>query len=120
MGPVIECGPPPGFARRSATISSIVIPGRTLSFECIIVSIETVMHSHDKVRPGITIDEIVALRRANPGGGPHSVTGPIYVNGADTGDVMEIRTVPILPKPFGINFNLPGKDFPPIGALAPQ
>ena len=34
------------------------------------------MHSHDKVRPGITMDEIVALRRANPGGGPHSMTGP--------------------------------------------
>ncbi len=30
------------------------------------VSIETMMHSHDKVRPGITMDEIVALRRANP------------------------------------------------------
>jgi hypothetical protein len=40
------------------------------------VSIETMMHSHDKVRPGITMDEIVALRRANPGGGPHSMTGP--------------------------------------------
>jgi acetamidase/formamidase len=84
------------------------------------VSIETMMHSHDKVRPGITIDEIVALRRANPGGGPHSVTGPIYVNGAEPGDVMEIRIVKIVPKPFGINFNLPGKDFPTIGALAPE
>src|SRR5205807_1920155 len=31
------------------------------------VSIETMMHSHDKVRPGITIDEIVALRRPIPG-----------------------------------------------------
>jgi acetamidase/formamidase len=84
------------------------------------VSIETMMHSHDKVRPGITMDEIVALRRANPGGGPHSMTGPIYVNGAEPGDVMEIRIVRIVPKPFGINFNLPGKDFPTIGALAPE
>jgi acetamidase/formamidase len=84
------------------------------------VSVETMMHSHDKVRPGITMDEIVALRRANPGGGPHSMTGPIYVNGAEPGDVMEIRIVKIVPKPFGINFNLPGKDFPTIGALAPE
>ena len=84
------------------------------------VSVETMMHSHDKVRPGITMDEIVALRRANPGGGPHSMTGPIYVNGAEPGDVMEIRIVRIVPKPFGINFNLPGKDFPTIGALAPE
>ncbi len=84
------------------------------------VSIETMMHSHDKVRPGITMDEIVALRRANPGGGPHSMTGPIYVNGAEPGGVMEVRIVKIVPKPFGINFNLPGKDFPTIGALAPE
>jgi len=84
------------------------------------VSVETMMHSHGKMRPGITIDEIVALRRANPGGGPHSVTGPIYVNGAEPSDVMEIRIVKIVPKPFGINFNLPGKDFPTIGALAPE
>src|SRR5438034_1408780 len=41
MGPVIECGPPPGLALRRATISSIVIPGFTLSCECIIVSTET-------------------------------------------------------------------------------
>ena len=51
------------------------------------VSIETMMHSHDKVRPGATMDDIVALRKANPGGGPHSVTGPIFVNGAEPGDV---------------------------------
>src|SRR5262245_16213173 len=85
-----------------------------------IVSIETMMHSHNKIQPGTTMDEIVALRKANPGGGPHSVTGPIYVNGAEPGDVMEIRILRIVPKPFGFNFNLPGKEFPTIGALATE
>jgi acetamidase/formamidase len=85
-----------------------------------VVSVETMMHSHDKVRPGITMDEIVALRKANPGGGPHSVTGPIFVNRAEPGDVMEIRILKIVPKNFGINFNLPGKEFPTIGALASE
>jgi acetamidase/formamidase len=85
-----------------------------------IVSIETMMHSHNKIQPGTTMEEIVALRKANPGGGPHSVTGPIYVNGAEPGDVMEIRILRIVPKPFGVNFNLPGKEFPTIGALAPE
>ena len=84
------------------------------------VSIETMMHAHDKVRPGITMDQIVELRKANPGGGPHSMTGPIFVNGAEPGDVMEIRILKIVPKPFGINFNLPGKEFPTIGALASE
>jgi hypothetical protein len=42
IGPVIECGPPPGFAFLSSTACSIVRPGCTLSCECIMVSIETV------------------------------------------------------------------------------
>ncbi|MGH7262317.1 MAG: acetamidase/formamidase family protein, partial [Candidatus Rokuibacteriota bacterium] len=40
------------------------------------VAVETLMHSHNKIQPGTTIEEIVALRKANPGGGPHTVTGP--------------------------------------------
>src|SRR5262249_48329575 len=82
--------------------------------------VENKEHSHDQVKPGITMDEIVALRKANPGGGPHSMTGPIYVNGAEPGDVMEIRILKIVPKNFAINFNLPGTEFPTIGALAPE
>jgi acetamidase/formamidase len=34
--------------------------------------------------------------------------------------VMEIRILRITPKPFGFNFNLPGKEFPTIGALAAE
>jgi acetamidase/formamidase len=84
------------------------------------VSVETMMHAHDKVQPGMTMEQIVDLRKANPGGGPHSVTGPIYVNGAEPGDVLEIRILRIEPKAWGVNFNLPGKEFPTIGALAPE
>jgi acetamidase/formamidase len=85
-----------------------------------IVAVETMMHAHDKIQPGVEMEEIVALRKANPGGGPHSLTGPIYVNGAEPGDVMEIRIQKITPKPVGFNFNLPGKEFPTIGALADE
>jgi len=34
--------------------------------------------------------------------------------------VMEIRIQKITPKPVGFNFNLPGKEFPTIGALADE
>lgn len=85
-----------------------------------IVSIETLMHAKDKIQKGTSMEEIVALRKANPGGGPHSLTGPIYVEGAEPGDVLEIRILKIVPKKVGTNFNLPGKDFPTIGALASQ
>src|SRR5256712_4572352 len=84
------------------------------------VAIETMMHSHNAVQPGTTMDDIVKLRLANPGGGPHSVTGPIYVNGAEPGDTLEIRIKKIVPKAFGTNFHLPGKQFPTVGLLAPE
>ncbi|MGO8970648.1 MAG: acetamidase/formamidase family protein [Myxococcaceae bacterium] len=85
-----------------------------------IVSIETLMHARDQIQKGTSMEQIVALRKANPGGGPHSLTGPIYVEGAEPGDVLEIRILKIVPKKVGTNFNLPGKDFPTIGALAPE
>ena len=84
------------------------------------VSIETLRHSMDEIKPGISIEEIVKLRLANPGGGPHSVTGPIYVNGADPGDTLEIRIERIVMKESGFNFNLPGKQFPTVGLLASE
>src|SRR5229473_260790 len=82
------------------------------------VSIETLMHAKDQIQKGTSMEKIVELRKANPGGGPHSLTGPVYVNGAEPGDVLEIRILKIVPKRTGVNFNLPGKEFPTIGALA--
>jgi len=84
------------------------------------VSIETLMHSLDQIQPGTPMEEIVRLRLANPGGGPHSVTGPIYVSEAEPGDTMEIRIKKIVPKGDGFNFHLPGTKFPTVGLLAPE
>ena len=84
------------------------------------VAVETMMHAHNAIQPGSTMDDIIKLRLANPGGGPHSVTGPIYVNGAEPGDTMEIRIKKIVPKAFGTNFHLPGSQFPTVGQLAPE
>src|SRR6202171_696502 len=82
------------------------------------VSMETLTHAKDQIHPGTTMEKIVELRKANPGGGPHSLTGPVFVKGAEPGDVLEIRILKIVPKKTGFNFNLPGKEFPTIGALA--
>ena len=86
------------------------------------VSIETWYHALDQIKPdaggkGPDMDELIRLRKANPGGGPHSVTGPIFVQDAAPGDTLEIRILKIVPKDSGQNFNLPGKDFPTIGLL---
>jgi acetamidase/formamidase len=84
------------------------------------VSIETLMHARDQIQPGVPMEKIIELRKANPGGGPHSLTGPVFVKGAMPGDVLEIRILKIVPKKVGTNFNLPGKEFPSIGALPSQ
>ena len=81
------------------------------------VSIETISHSLGQIKPGADMDEIVKLRKENDGGGPHSITGPIYVTEAEPGDTLEVRILKIVPKEDAFNFNLPGKDFPTVGLL---
>ena len=72
------------------------------------VVMETMMHSHNQVVPGRTIEEIKKLRTDHPGRGPHTVTGPIYVEGAEPGDVLKVRINKIDPRAYGVNFNVPG------------
>jgi len=84
------------------------------------VSIETLSHSLGRIKAGVEVDEIVKLRKENGGGGPHSITGPVFVSGAEPGDTLEIRILKIVPNDVGFNFNLPGKQFPTVGLLADQ
>jgi acetamidase/formamidase len=72
------------------------------------VVLETMMHSHNAVVPGRTIEEIKKLRTDHPGRGPHTVTGPIYVNGAEPGDTLAIKLNRIVPRAYATNFNVPG------------
>jgi len=84
------------------------------------VSVETISHSLGQIKPGADMDRIVQLRKENDGGGPHSITGPIYVSGAEPGDTLEIHILKIVPKEDAFNFNLPGKEFPSVGLLATE
>jgi len=72
------------------------------------VVLETMMHSHNQVVPGRTIEEIKKLRTDHPGRGPHTVTGPIYVNGAEPGDTLKVKINRIVPRAYATNFNVPG------------
>ena len=82
------------------------------------VVVETMSHSHGQLWPGRTIEELKKLRTDWPGRGPMSLTGPIFVNGAEPGDVLRIKIQKIVPRPWGANFNVPGmfgqfpKEFP--------
>lgn len=71
------------------------------------VIIETLMASFNQIVPGVTVDKLVAMTDAVPGRGPHTVTGPIYVNGAEPGDILQIRFNKIVPRAYASNDNLP-------------
>ena len=72
------------------------------------VVMETMMHSHNQVVPGTTIEQIKKTRTDFPGRGPHTLTGPIYVEGAEPGDVLKVHINKIVPRAYGTNFNVPG------------
>ena len=69
---------------------------------------ETMMHSHNQVVPGTTIEQIKKLRTDFPGRGPHTLTGPVYIEGAEPGDVLKVRINKIVPRAYGTNFIVPG------------
>ncbi len=69
---------------------------------------ETMMHSHNQVVPGLTIEQIKKLRTDFPGRGPHTITGPVYIEGAEPGMVLKVKIDKIVPRSYGANFNVPG------------
>jgi acetamidase/formamidase len=82
------------------------------------VAMETMMHAHNQVVPGFSIEKIKKTRTDFPGRGPHTITGPIYVEEAEPGDVLSVHFNKIVPRAYATNFNVPGmfgefpKDFP--------
>jgi acetamidase/formamidase len=65
-------------------------------------------HFLNQMQPGVPIETLAKLRLSNPGRGPHSIIGPIYVNGAEPGDLLEVRYTRIRPFDWGAVFNNPG------------
>lgn len=84
------------------------------------VVIETMAASDNQVVPGATIDQIVKIQNAVPGRGPHTLTGPIYVDGAEPGDVLRIHINKIVPRPYASNNSAPGKGLFPDEFPNPQ
>src|ERR1700704_5102065 len=72
------------------------------------IALETMMHAHNQVVPGTTIEQIKKTRTDFPGRGPHTLTGPIYIEEAQPGDVLKITLNKIVPRAYATNFNVPG------------
>ena len=80
------------------------------------IALETMMHSHNQVVPGTTIEQIKKTRTDFPGRGPHTLTGPIYIEEAQPGDVLKVTLNKIVPRAYATNFNVPGMfgEFPSV------
>jgi len=65
----------------------------------------------DQIQPALLeIDREVKDR----GEVPHILTGPVYVEGAEPGDVLEVKILSIdLTVPYAVNFFIPGRGFLP-------
>ncbi|HTU71338.1 MAG TPA: acetamidase/formamidase family protein [Candidatus Baltobacteraceae bacterium] len=69
---------------------------------------DTWSHFLNAMQPGVPIEKLVEIRVSHPGHGPHSIIGPIWVNDAQPGDVLEIRYQRLEPYPWAAVFNNPG------------
>ena len=69
---------------------------------------DTWSHFLNEMQPGVPVDKLAQLRTSNPGRGPHSIIGPVAVNKAEPGDVLEIRYQTLRPYEWGAVFNNPG------------
>jgi acetamidase/formamidase len=73
------------------------------------VAIQTVPAGGGQVAPGINEGQIEKINTAVPNRGPHTVTGPIYVNGAEPGDVLAVHINRIQLPMYATNNTAKGK-----------
>ncbi len=88
-------------------------PGRppivTIDSGDVVVYENTWTHFMNRLQPGVSIDDLGAMRRAAPGRGVHSIIGPVAVAGAEPGDLLEIRFLTLRTIDFGANFHNAGE-----------
>lgn len=72
-----------------------------------VVGLETRDAFDGFITPATTAED---LRHANLGV-VHPLTGPVYVKGAEPGDVLEVELVQVDPQPFGFTAQVPGFGF---------
>jgi acetamidase/formamidase len=73
------------------------------------VIFNTIMLLEGKLSADMTIPDLIETRQEvlDRGHGVYPFTGPFYINGAEPGDVLEIRIKRIVPGDFGISYVYP-------------
>lgn len=91
--------------------------GETVKFGCVLTSPDEEDHTQFLLDNGISESDIfqpeVAVGNQLEPQGPHPVTGPVYVEGAEVGDVLEVTVQDIeVSAPYGVNYGGPGGHLP--------
>ena len=75
------------------------------------VVMNSMMLMDGQLRGGMGLEELIATRQTynDRQVGPHTLTGPIFVKGAEPGDVLEVRIKKLVPVNCGVNYHFPGK-----------
>ena len=75
------------------------------------VIMNSMMLMDGQLRCGMTLEELIAIRQTynDRQVGPHTLTGPIFVKGAEPGNVLEVRIKKLVPANCGVNYHFPGK-----------
>ncbi|GAC1408566.1 MAG: hypothetical protein NVSMB64_16980 [Candidatus Velthaea sp.] len=80
-------------------------PILTIDSGDVVVYENTWTHFLNRLQPGVPIHELALMRKNAPGRGVHSIIGPIAVNGARPGDLLEVRFLHLRTIDFGANFH---------------
>jgi len=62
-------------------------------------------------------DETTGAKKIRKGGGHHHLTGPVYIEDAEPGDILQVEILDIDPGPYAFNLN-PTTSFMKLGLLA--
>jgi acetamidase/formamidase len=91
--------------------------GDTVKFGCVLTSPDEEDHTQFLLDNGIAESDIfepeVAVGNQLEPQGPHPVTGPVYVEDAEPGDVLEVTVQDVeVSAPYGVNYGGPGGHLP--------
>jgi acetamidase/formamidase len=75
------------------------------------VVMSSMMLMDGRLRCGMSLEELLATRQEyiDRNMGSHTLTGPIFVKGAEPGDVLEVRIQKLVPADCGVNYHFPQK-----------
>ena len=75
------------------------------------VVMNSLMLMDGQLHCGMSLDELITARQfyVDRKLGPHTLTGPIFVQGSEPGDVLEIQIQKFILADCGVNYHFPGK-----------